>query len=113
MSETTGTSTRGVSLSDAAASKIRTMLDEDGREGLRLRVGAQPGGCSGVSYQLYFDDQVLEGDVVRDVGAVDVVVDRVSASFLADVTIDFSSAPGREGFTIGNPNAGGGGGCCG
>lgn len=113
MSETTGTATHVVSLSDAAASKIRTMLDEDGREGLRLRVAAQPGGCSGMSYQLYFDDRVLDGDVVRDIGGVGVVVDRVSAPFLAEVTIDFSSTPGREGFTIGNPNAGGGGGCCG
>lgn len=113
MSETTETATRGVNLSEAAAAKIRIMLDQDGRKDLRLRVGVQPGGCSGVSYQLYFDEHVAVGDVLSEFSGVGVVVDAKSAPMLDGVTIDFSDAPGRQGFMISNPSAGGGGGCCG
>lgn len=111
MSETTDTATHGVRLSDAAAAKIRVLLEQEGRDGLRLRVGVRPGGCSGVSYQLYFDDQVSDGDLLSEFNGVGVVVDRMSALFLDGVTIGFSDAVGGQGFTIDNPNMGGS--CCG
>ena len=112
MSETTETATRGLNLSDAAAAKIRVALEQDGREGLRLRVRAQPGGCSGVSYQLYLDDQVLDGDVLSEFAGAGVVVDRRSGQFLDGVTIDYSDVVGQQGFMISNPGVAGGS-CCG
>src|SRR3546814_17007836 len=56
----------GVLLSDAAASKVKSLLDQEGRDDLRLRVAVQPGGCSGLLYQLYFDERFLEGDKAVD-----------------------------------------------
>ena len=65
----------------------------------------QPGGCSGLIYQLYFDDRLLDGDAVRDFDGVGVVVDRMSVPYLNGATIDFADSIERQGFTIDNPNA--------
>ena len=105
MSETTDIATHGVNLTDEAADKVRTLLEQEGRDDLRLRVAVQPGGCSGLIYQLYFDDRVLDGDAVRDFDGVEVVVDRMSVPYLAGATIDFADSIERQGFTIDNPNA--------
>jgi iron-sulfur cluster assembly accessory protein len=96
----------GVLLTDLAASKVASLLEQEGRDDLRLRVGVQPGGCSGLIYQLYFDERTLDGDLVREFGAVEVVVDRMSAPYLDGATIDFSDTIEKQGFTIDNPNAG-------
>ena len=72
----------------------------------RLRVGVQPGGCSGLIYQLYFDERTLDGDLVADFDGVEVVVDRMSAPYLLGATIDFADTIEKQGFTIDNPNAG-------
>jgi iron-sulfur cluster assembly accessory protein len=53
-----------VTLTDVAATKVKSLLDQEGRDDLRLRVAVQPGGCSGLRYQLFFDERSLEGDVV-------------------------------------------------
>ena len=106
MSETTETATHGVLLTDFAASKVRSLLEQEGRDDLRLRVAVQPGGCSGLIYQLYFDERTLDGDLVRDFGGVEVVVDRMSAPYLAEASIDFADTIEKQGFTIDNPNAG-------
>ena len=66
----------------------------------------QPGGCSGLRYQLFFDERSLDGDVVTDFGGVEVVVDRMSAPYLSGATIDFVDRIDAQGFTIDNPNAG-------
>jgi iron-sulfur cluster assembly accessory protein len=95
-----------VLLTDLAASKVASLLEQEGRDDLRLRVGVQPGGCSGLIYQLYFDERTLDGDLVREFGAVEVVVDRMSAPYLDGATIDFSDTIEKQGFTIDNPNAG-------
>lgn len=100
-----GTST--VVLTDTAATKVRTLLDQEGRDDLQLRVAVQPGGCSGLRYQLFFDERQLDGDVVSDFGGVAVVVDRMSAPYLSGATIDFVDSIERQGFTIDNPNASG------
>ena len=96
----------GVVLTDVAAAKVKSLLEQEGRDDLRLRVGVQPGGCSGLIYQLYFDERYLDGDAVRDFGGVEVIVDRMSAPYLGGATIDFSDTIEKQGFTIDNPNAG-------
>jgi iron-sulfur cluster assembly accessory protein len=98
--------THGVLLSDVAAAKVKSLLEQEGRDDLRLRVGVQPGGCSGLIYQLYFDERTLDGDLVRDFDGVEVVVDRMSAPYLQGASIDFADTIEKQGFTIDNPNAG-------
>ncbi len=97
----------GVLLTDAAAVKVKGLLDQEGRDDLALRVAVQPGGCSGLRYQLFFDERTLDGDVVEDFDGVGVVVDRMSVPYLAGATIDFVDTIEKQGFTIDNPNAGG------
>jgi iron-sulfur cluster assembly accessory protein len=96
----------GVVLTDTAVDKVRSLLEQEGRDDLRLRLGVQPGGCSGLIYQLYFDERSLDGDAVRDFDGVEVVVDRMSAPYLEGASIDFSDTIEKQGFTIDNPNAG-------
>ena len=99
----------GVVLSDPAAEKVKALLAQEGRDDLALRVAVQPGGCSGLRYQLFFDERSLDGDAVQTYGdgAVKVVVDRMSVPYLAGATIDFVDTIEKQGFTIDNPNAGG------
>jgi iron-sulfur cluster assembly accessory protein len=99
--------TSGIALSDAAAVKAKALLEQEGRDDLRLRVAVQPGGCSGLKYQLFFDERDLEGDVIREFGGVEVVVDRMSVPYLMGATIDFVDRIDAQGFTIDNPNASG------
>ena len=102
----TMTSTHGVSLTDAAAAKVRSLLEQEGRDDLRLRLAVQPGGCSGLIYQLYFDERMLDGDSRRDFDGVEVVVE-MSVPYLEGASIDFEDTIQKQGFTIDNPNAGG------
>ncbi|MCL2454271.1 MAG: iron-sulfur cluster insertion protein ErpA [Micrococcales bacterium] len=106
MSETTQDATHGVLLTDVAATKVRSLLEQEGRDDLRLRVAVQPGGCSGLIYQLYFDERLLDGDAVRDYDGVEVVVDKMSVPYLDGATVDFADTIEKQGFTIDNPNAG-------
>ncbi|GAB7191224.1 iron-sulfur cluster insertion protein ErpA [Kineococcus sp. NUM-3379] len=100
------TATHGVELTEVAATKVASLLAQQDRDDLRLRIGVQPGGCSGLIYQLYFDERELDGDAVRDFGGVEVVVDKMSAPYLEGATIDFADTIEKQGFTIDNPNAG-------
>jgi iron-sulfur cluster assembly accessory protein len=100
----TGTAT-GVVLTDAAAAKAKALLDQEGNDTLRLRVQVQPGGCSGLRYQLFFDERDVEGDTIAEFSGVEVVVDRFSLPYLAGATIDFVDRIDAQGFTIDNPNA--------
>ena len=110
--ETTSTtdiaiSTKGISLSDVAAEKVLALLTQEGRDDLSLRVAVQPGGCSGLRYQLYFDDRQLDGDSISEFasGKVKVVTDKMSTPYLMGATIDFVDTIQKQGFTIDNPNA--------
>ncbi|MEJ6607735.1 MAG: iron-sulfur cluster assembly accessory protein [Candidatus Planktophila sp.] len=96
-----------IALTDVAAAKVAALLSQEGRDDLYLRVAVQPGGCSGLRYQLYFDDRNQDGDVTREFGAVKVVVDKMSDPYLMGATIDFVDTIEKQGFTIDNPNAGG------
>jgi iron-sulfur cluster assembly accessory protein len=102
---------KDVALTEAAAVKVRALLDQEGRDDLRLRVAVQPGGCAGLQYQLFFDERSLDGDIELDLNGVPVVVDRMSAPYLGGATIDFTDTIEQQGFTIDNPNAGGGCAC--
>jgi iron-sulfur cluster assembly accessory protein len=97
--------TQGILLTDAAAVKVNNLLEQEGRDDLRLRIAVQPGGCSGLRYQLYFDERQIDGDVVSKFGGVQVVTDRMSAPYLGGATIDFVDTIEKQGFTIDNPNA--------
>ncbi|SEI90334.1 iron-sulfur cluster insertion protein ErpA [Demequina mangrovi] len=101
----TETKSHGVVITDAAAAKVRSLLEQEGRDDLRLRLAVQPGGCSGLIYQLYFDERTLDGDAVRDFDGVEVVVDKMSVPYLDGATIDFADTIEKQGFTIDNPNA--------
>ena len=97
----------GVKLTDTAVSKVRHLLQAEGRDDLRLRVAVQPGGCSGLIYQLFFDEQLEEADAVVAFDGVEVVVDPMSIPYLDGASIDFEDSIQKQGFTIDNPNASG------
>ena len=116
LTDTTDTETpeHEVILTETAAAKVASLLAQEGRDDLRLRVAVQPGGCSGLVYQLYFDERLLDGDAVRafptgsdEMTSVEVVVDRMSVPYLSGATIDFADTIEKQGFTIDNPNAAG------
>ena len=101
----TALETHGVALTDAAAAKVKSLLEQEGRDDLRLRRAVQPPGCSGLIYQLYFDERLLDGDVTRDFEGVEVVVDKMSVPYLDGASIDFEDTIQKQGFTIDNPQA--------
>ena len=95
----------GIVVTETAAAKVKSLLEQEGRDDLSLRIAVQPGGCSGLRYQLFFDDRSLDGDIVSDFGGVAVVTDRMSAPYLGGAVIDFVDTIEKQGFTIDNPNA--------
>ena len=95
----------GVTLSAGAAEKVGSLLAQEGRDCLALRIAVQPGGCSGLRYQLFFDERSLDGDQIFDFDGVKVVVDRMSLPYLGGATIDFVDTIEKQGFTIDNPMA--------
>lgn len=103
----TGVTTDGIVLTETASTKVAGLLEQEGRDDLALRVAVQPGGCSGLIYQLFFDEREMDGDQIQDFGGLSVRVDRMSAPYLTGATIDFVDSIEKQGFTIDNPNAGG------
>jgi iron-sulfur cluster assembly accessory protein len=99
--------THGVALTETAVQKVKGLLSAEGRDDLRLRVSVQPGGCSGLIYQLFFDEQLEEEDAVVEFDGVEVVVDQMSVPYLDGASIDFEDTIQKQGFTIDNPNAAG------
>lgn len=95
----------GPHLTEAAASKAYDLLLKEDKDDYRLRISVQPGGCSGLRYQLFFDSRLLEGDEIIDSGEVELVVDRLSWPYLNEAAIDFVDTIEKQGFTIDNPNA--------
>lgn len=95
----------GVKLTENAVGKVKALLEAEGRDDLRLRISVQPGGCSGLIYQLFFDEQVEELDAIVDFNGVEVVVDQMSVPYLDGASIDFEDSIQKQGFTIDNPNA--------
>lgn len=104
-SVTIGKKPNPVTLTDVAAAKVSELLAQEDVEGLSLRVAVRPGGCSGFSYEMYFDSEVAEDDVVREFGTVKVVVDPASADLLKGSTLDYTDGLQGAGFHVTNPNA--------
>jgi iron-sulfur cluster assembly accessory protein len=94
-----------IQLTQTAAGKVKELLEEEGRADIALRVAVQPGGCSGLRYAMYLDDQLSEKDVAEEQFGVRIVVDRMSVPYLSEATIDFVDTLEASGFTIDNPVA--------
>ncbi len=94
-----------IALTDKAASKVSELITAEGDQSLALRVAVRPGGCSGFSYDMFFDTEITDDDlwVVKD--GVRVVVDRSSAMLLEGATLDYADGLTQAGFSINNPNA--------
>ena len=94
-----------ITLTEMAAGKVKELLEQEGRQDIALRVAVQPGGCSGLRYAMYLDDQVGDNDQAEEIFGVRVVVDRLSAPYLSEAKIDFVDSLEASGFTIDNPVA--------
>ena len=94
-----------IALTESAASEVKKLLDQEGRFDIALRVAVQPGGCSGLRYAMYLDDQFADSDVAEEQFGVRVVVDRMSVPYLSEAKIDFVDSLEASGFTIDNPVA--------
>ena len=96
-----------IKVTEAAADKAYDLISREGRDDLRLRLGVQSGGCSGLIYKLYFDERLLDGDEIEEFGNIEVVVDKMSIPYLDGAIIDFADTLEKTGFQIDNPNASG------
>jgi iron-sulfur cluster assembly accessory protein len=96
-----------ITLTDAAADKAELLLQQSGRDDMRLRVQVTPGGCSGLRYALFFDETQHEGDEIELFGDIEVIVDKMSVPYLAGAVVDFKDTIEQQGFDIDNPNANG------
>ena len=94
-----------ITLSDEAVAKVIDLLAQEGNDALALRVAVRPGGCSGYSYEMFFDSELAADDIVREFGTVKVVVDAASAELLSGSTLEYSDGLQGAGFHITNPNA--------
>lgn len=103
MSITTETDT--ITLSDAAVAKVAELVAQEAQPDLALRVAVRPGGCSGFSYEMFFDSEVADDDVRLAFGDVRVLVDPASSKLLAGATLDYKDGLQGAGFAINNPNA--------
>jgi iron-sulfur cluster assembly accessory protein len=93
-----------ITLSDTASAKVKELIDAEGQE-LALRVAVRPGGCSGLSYEMFFDADIAADDVKVDYSGVTVVVDPASAPYLDGAVLEYKDSLMDGGFTINNPNA--------
>jgi iron-sulfur cluster assembly accessory protein len=93
-----------VTLTDAASAKVAQLIEAEGDPSLLLRVGVRPGGCSGFSYEMYFDTERNDDDIVHEFGGVTVAVDPQSMTMLKGAEIDYRDGLQGAGFAINNPN---------
>lgn len=94
-----------ITLTDNAAEKVKDLIAQEGDENLKLRVAVRPGGCSGFSYEMFFDTEQEQDDLLAEHAGVKVVVDPSSAQLLEGATLDYSDGLQGAGFSINNPNA--------
>ena len=95
-----------IALTDAASTKVAELLEAEEQPDLFLRVAVRPGGCSGLSYEMFFDSERATDDVETTFGpGVKVVVDPASAQYLDGASLDYKDGLQGAGFTINNPNA--------
>lgn len=97
-----------ITVTDSAARKVKELLEAEGATDLALRVAVRPGGCSGFSYEMFFDGDFADDDETAQFGPdqVSVVVDpRTPAQLLLGATLDYKDGLNQAGFAITNPNA--------
>jgi iron-sulfur cluster assembly protein/iron-sulfur cluster insertion protein len=94
-----------ITVTESAASKVKSLIEAEGDDALALRVAVRPGGCSGFSYEMFFDSDIATDDIATDVSGVRVVVDPASADLLKGAILDFKDGLQGAGFAIENPNA--------
>ncbi|MDQ3966105.1 MAG: iron-sulfur cluster insertion protein ErpA [Actinomycetota bacterium] len=100
-----------VSITDAAAEKVKALLAQEGEEDLALRIGVRPGGCSGFQYSIYFDDEINDDDEVIETKGIKVLVDAMSVPYIMGSEFDWQESLMGAGFAVNNPNVSGGCGC--
>jgi iron-sulfur cluster assembly protein/iron-sulfur cluster insertion protein len=100
-----------ITLTDNAATKVKELLEAEGANELALRVAVRSGGCSGFSYEMFFDGDIAPDDQTATFGPVQVVVDSTSAPLLVGATLDYKDGLDQAGFAITNPNSSAGHGC--
>lgn len=94
-----------ITLTESASVKVKELIDQEGQDGLMLRVAVRPGGCAGFSYEMFFDSEKDSEDMINDEFGVPVVVDPSSAQLLTGATLDYKDGLQGAGFAIDNPNA--------
>ena len=94
-----------ITLTDTASTKVKELMEAEGNPELFLRVAVRPGGCSGFSYEMFFDTDVASDDVTVEKAGVRVVVDPSSAQLLTGAVLDYKDGLQQAGFSINNPNA--------
>jgi iron-sulfur cluster assembly accessory protein len=94
-----------ITVTESAATKVKSLIEAEGDDALALRVAVRPGGCSGFSYEMFFDSDIAADDIASDVDGVRVVVDPASADLLKGAVLDFKDGLQGAGFAIENPNA--------
>jgi len=93
-----------ITLTESAAKKVKELVEAEGNNELALRVAVRPGGCSGFSYEMFFDSDFADDDQKTDYEGVKVVVDSASLQYLAGASLDYKEGLMGAGFTINNPN---------
>jgi len=96
---------KSIQLTATAAGEVQKLITEEGRPEIALRIAVQPGGCSGLRYAMYLDDQITDKDHLEEQFGVKVVVDKMSVPYLSQATIDWVDTLESSGFTIDNPAA--------
>lgn len=94
-----------INLTYNAVTKAKSLIKKEEDSNLRLRISVKPGGCSGLMYEFYFDDNITTGDIVENYDGLEVIIDKMSIPYLSGATIDFSDTIKKQGFTINNPSA--------
>jgi iron-sulfur cluster assembly protein/iron-sulfur cluster insertion protein len=93
-----------ITVTETAAKKVKELVEAEGNSELALRVAVRPGGCSGFSYEMFFDSDFAADDQKADFDGVKVVVDSASLQYLSGASLDYKEGLMGAGFSINNPN---------
>jgi iron-sulfur cluster assembly accessory protein len=93
-----------LSMTETASTKVKELIEAEGNPELVLRVAVRPGGCSGLSYEMFFDTDVSTDDIAAEQGGIKVVTDPASSEYLTGASLDYKDGLQGAGFTINNPN---------
>ena len=93
-----------ITLTDTASAKVKELIEAEGNPDLFLRVAVRPGGCSGLSYEMFFDSDKADDDQEQEFDGVKVVSDPASLQYLTGATLNYKDGLQGAGFAIDNPN---------